>query len=170
MSSETTSADARDSLEVAVDRLLADSEGVRVAVAALGAAGDEPHDDFLAEIEEALTTMELDLQIARAALSVRTAEDAAAIESPIEDLAGVLRGWAEELAVRSRLGSMEVDDRLEQLSRRAERAGSVSRSAAERLRGELGSDLDQLRDAALAALRDTRTALSNTAAAVRRRD
>jgi hypothetical protein len=162
--------DDRDGLEIAVDRLLADSEGVRVAVSALESAGDEATDEYVAEVEEALATMELDLQIARAALAVRTAEEPGAIETRLSELSDVIRGWTEELAVRGRLGSMEVSDRFEEFSRRLERASSVSRSALERLREDLGEDLDGLRASALAALRDTRAALANSAASLRRTD
>ena len=163
--------DDRDrGMDVAVDRLLADSEAVRVAVAALESASDEATEVYVAEVEDALASLELDLQIARAALAVRVAEDAAAIERPMSEVSDVLRGWLEEMAVRSRLAGMEASDRVEQLTVRLERATSVSRSSLERLGDDLGEDLEELRAAALASLRDTRSALTNAMAGARRRD
>jgi hypothetical protein len=155
-------------MDLAVDRLLADSEGVRVAVASLEAAGDEATEVYVAEVEDALASMELDLQIARAALAVRVADDAASIERPVDEIAEVLRGWFEEMTVRSRLAGMEATDRIQQLTSRLERATSVSRSSVERLGDDLGDDLEELRAAALATLHDTRVALGNAAAAIRR--
>lgn len=157
-------------MDIAVDRLLADSEAVRVAVAALESADDEAIDVYVAEVEDALAGMELDLQIARAALAVRVAEDAASIERPMNEVADVLRGWVEEMAVRSRLAGMEATDRLQQLTARLERATSVSRSSVERLGDDLGEDLEGLRSSALASLRDTRVALANAASGLRRTD
>ena len=126
-------------------------------------------DEEVAEvIEGTLTVMELDLQVARAAVAVRRAATAEAVQRPLTDLGLAIRRWGDELAVQSRLGGMDLDDRIGEVFSRLERAASSGRAAASRAGEELGEDLEELREAALDTLHDTRRVLGELVGSLRR--
>ena len=154
-------------LDEAVALLLQDARDIRAGAAVLKGTPAAAQQRYADDVVSTLATMELDIQMARAALDASNAEGEDGIRQSIETLATAVTAWTDEIGVRSHLARMDVRDRTGAVVRRLDRASAEARRAASRVSDTMGGDLNELRHVALHSISGVRQALSDAAGAVR---
>jgi ATP-dependent Zn protease len=161
---EPTSRDG--AIETSVGRLVDDARSVVAATTVLEGAVPENRRRYEDQVCRALTNMEIDLGIARAALEAHDATTSDDLQDTMREIDESARQWLEDLALRARLGEMEINDRTGDVEHRLDRARGEVRRATRRIDDAVESDLDAMRTLALHALRDIRDAVGDSVDAI----
>jgi ATP-dependent Zn protease len=157
-------------LERSVARLVDDARDARAATAVFSGSASGAEQRYADEVAATLSTMEFDLRTAKAALRARLADSTEDLHGTITDVEDAARTWLDDLSLQARLGTMEMRDRAEFVTRRLDRAGAETRRAASRVSDAVEADLDEMRRITLHSIGDVRTALTDAVEALRKLD
>lgn len=153
-------------LELAVERLLSEARNARAAVAVLDGSSDEDAARFADSVATTLASMELDLRIARAALTARRSEQADDLGQSIREVVDAAHTWYDDAAVQAALARMELRDQSQGLALRLERATAAAKEISDDLAAKFGNDLDTMRRTASDAIRSIRGVLGDVVAGI----
>lgn len=162
----TTTTDNDTEFSRAIDALMSDARSVRAAVTVYD-GGSGASQRYADEVAEALSTMELDLAIARASLAARVADSSDGLEAAVHDVTEAARRWLDDSAVQSQLARMDLRDRADIAAHRLDRAGAEVRRAGSRVADVVGTDLNEMRKMALSSITSLRDTVSDAATALR---
>ncbi len=161
---QTTSRD--DAIESSVERLVDDAKSVVAATTVLEGAVPANRRRYEDQACRALSTMEVDLGLARAALKAHEATSSDDLHDTMREVDESAHRWLDELAMKSHLGEMEMNDWVGDVEHRLGRARGEVRRATRRIDDAVESDLDSMRTLALHALAEVRAAVSDSADAI----
>ncbi len=169
MSNDTsTSTTTPDNFTIALDRLLQDAREVRAA-ADLYEADDDVESGYGDEVAQVLGTMELDLTIARAALTARQAGTSEGLQDAVDQVIEAARHWLQDASVQAELGRMELRDRSDSLNHALDRARGEAARTVDRVGDAVGVDLNETRRAAVESISSIRHAVSDAVTSLRTR-
>ena len=154
---------ARDrAIGTSVERIV-DDEVLIAATTVLQGAVPANRRRYEDQVCRALTTMEVDLGLAVAALNAHDATTSDDLHDTMREVDDSAHRWLDELTVRSHLGEMEMNDRVGDVEHRLDRARGEVQRATRRIDDAVKSDLDSMRTLALHTLKEVRAAVSDSA-------
>jgi hypothetical protein len=153
-------------IEQSIGRVMKEARRLLAATAIREGSIAEDRQRYEDTVGTALAEMELDVQLARAALDADEADSTEDVRRAMGAIEESARRWLDELAVRTRLAEMETDDRVTATMHRIDRARAEVRRATARIDDAIESDLDAMRTIARHALHDIRAAVGDSIRAV----
>ena len=165
MSDEATNPEHKD-VELALAQLLKQAEQARATIVDSECASDADA-AYLTEAAQAVSTMELDLTIARATLAAERADTTPDLESTVAETAEAARRWIDDAGVQAHLGRMELQDRVSAISQYLDRARAEVIRAGERVTDAVSTELSDVRSATLSSIDGIRDAIVDAGRSIR---
>jgi hypothetical protein len=158
--SKTSSTETRDDeFEAGIAQLIQDARDVRSATSVMEGATPANRQRYEDQVARTLAIMEVDLDLARATLSVDQAITLGDLRDTMHEVSEASQGWLDELGVRTHLLAMEARDRADELAHRLDRARGEIRRAVRRIDESVESDIDSMRRLSVRGIRDVATAM-----------
>lgn len=165
MSDGATNPEHND-VELALAGLLKQAEKTRAAIVETDGSGDAEA-AYLTGAAQAVSTMELELTVARATLAAERADTTPDLESTITDTAEAARRWIDDAGVQAHLGRMELQDRVSAISQYLDRARAEVLRAGERVSDTVGTELGDVRSATISSIEGIRDAIVDAGRSIR---
>ena len=165
MSPEPTTPGA-GTTELALGELLKQVERTRAAIAEAEPASDA-ETIYVADAEQAISNMEMELTVARAALTAERANSEPDLETALGEVAEAARRWLDDADVQAHLGRMELQDRVSTITQYLDRARGEVVRAAERVSEAVGTEVSAVRSATLSSIEGMRDAIVDAGRSIR---